>query len=153
MLSIIMPKLIDEAISCATFVRAAAEKVYDAIATAEGLDGWFTSGARIDARPGGEIHFSWKYWGADRITHEETGRVLEATRPKRFVFKWFPDNPSYATTVEINFEPYEEGTIIRLREYGYHDTPSGRKSLIGCASGWGEALTLWKFYVEHGIRY
>jgi uncharacterized protein YndB with AHSA1/START domain len=148
-----MPKLIDEEISCATLVRATPEKVYDAIATAEGLDGWFTSGARVHARAGGEIHFSWKDWGADRITHEETGRVLEANRPKRFAFQWFPDHPSYATTVEINFEPREEGTIIRLREYGYHDTPSGRKSLIGCATGWGEALTLWKFYVEHGIRY
>lgn len=82
----------DEEITCATFVRAAPEKVYDAIATAEGLDGRFTSGARVDA-PGGAIHFSWKGWGADRITHEATGCVLEAIKPKRFVFQWFPTIP------------------------------------------------------------
>jgi hypothetical protein len=25
--------------------------------------------------------------------------------------------------------------------------------LIGCATGWGEALTLLKFYLEHGLTY
>ncbi|HLE50978.1 MAG TPA: SRPBCC domain-containing protein, partial [Anaerolineales bacterium] len=74
-------------------------------------------------------------------------------RPERFVFQWYPDNPSYPTTVEVDFQPTAGGTIIRLREHGYHDTPTGRKALINCATGWGEALTLLKFYVEHGIRY
>ena len=79
--------------------------------------------------------------------------VLEARRPGRFVFQWHPDNPSYATTVEIDFEPAESGTIIRLREYGYQDTPSGLRAMLNCAAGWGEALTVWKYYVEHGIQY
>jgi hypothetical protein len=55
--------------------------VYDGIATAEGLDGWFTSGARIEARPGDEIFFRWQDWGVDRITVEESDRVLEAVKP------------------------------------------------------------------------
>lgn len=148
-----MARLIDEKISDATLVRATPERVYDGIATAEGLDGWFTTGASVDARPGGEIRFRWKDWGPDRVTVEDGGRVLEATRPTRFVFQWSPDNPSYATTVEIDFEPSERGTIVRLKESGYHDTPSGRRKMLECAGGWGEALTLWKFYVEHGIRY
>jgi hypothetical protein len=63
------------------------------------------------------------------------------------------DRTSYATTVEIDFESAESGTIIRLREYGYQDTPSGLRAMLNCAAGWGEALTVWKFYVEHGIRY
>ncbi len=37
-----MPEIILEEIQYATFVRADPECVYDAIATSEGLDGWFT---------------------------------------------------------------------------------------------------------------
>jgi uncharacterized protein YndB with AHSA1/START domain len=131
-----------------TLVRAEAERVYDAFATAEGLDGWFTSGAGVDARPGGEIRFRWKDWGPSRITAEDGGPVLEAERPRRFVFQWSPDDPSYATTVELTFEPVAEGTVVRVRESGYRDTPSGRRKMLECAAGWGEALTLCKFYVE-----
>lgn len=148
-----MHNLIDQEIEYATFVRAEAELVYDAIATAEGLDGWFTTGTKMDVRPGGEILFKWVNFGADRATFEERGWVLEARRPERFVFQWHPDSPDYATTVEVDFEPQDSGTVIWLREYGYHDTPNGRKMFMECACGWGEALTLWKFYVEHGIKY
>lgn len=148
-----MTRLIEESIIHATFVRATPEKVYDGIATAEGLDGWFTTGATVDARAGGEIRFRWKDWGPDHLTFEDGGPVIEASRPKRFVFQWSPDSPGYATTVEIDFEPVDEGTNIRLRESGYHDTPGGREKMLECAAGWGEALTLWKFYVEHGTRY
>jgi uncharacterized protein YndB with AHSA1/START domain len=71
------------------FVRAPCEKVYDAFATAEGLDGWFTRGSQIDARPGGALLFRWVDWGAEReITADVPGRVMEAKRPERLVFEW-----------------------------------------------------------------
>ncbi len=148
-----MRQLIPETIEHATFVAAPPEKVYDAVATSDGLDAWFTAGARVDARPNGRILFRWKDWGPDRITGEDGGPVLEARRPSRFVFQWRPDQPSYATTVEIDFEARAGGTVLRVREHGYEDTPSGRRKMLECACGWGEALTLLKFYVEHGIRY
>jgi uncharacterized protein YndB with AHSA1/START domain len=137
----------------AVLVRASPERVYDAFTTAEKLDGWFTTGAVVDARPGGEIRFRWQDWGPDRITTADGGPVLYARRPERFVFEWRPDDPTYATQVEIDFAPAEGGTIVRLVECGYRDTPSGRRAALSCATGWGEALTLLKFYVEHGLRY
>jgi uncharacterized protein YndB with AHSA1/START domain len=145
--------LIEEAINYAVLVRAAPEAVYDAITQAEKLDGWFTTGATVDARPGGLIHFRWRDWGPDKVTAEDAGPVLEADRPRRFVFQWSPDDPGYLTTVEIDLVATADGTVIRLREHGYHNTPSGRRKMLECAGGWGEALTLWKFYVEHGVRY
>ncbi|NHI89259.1 MAG: SRPBCC domain-containing protein [Candidatus Thorarchaeota archaeon] len=148
-----MTELIDVEIKQSTLVRAEPEKVYDALTTGEGLDAWFTVGSEVDARSGGSIKFSWKDWGPDKYTMVSRGPVLEAKRPERFVFQWYSDDPSYATTIEINFEAVEEGTVVRLREYGYHDTPSGRAALLECAAGWGEAITLMKFYVEHGIVY
>jgi uncharacterized protein YndB with AHSA1/START domain len=128
------------------FIRAPREKVYDAFATAEGLDGWFTRGARVDARPGGAMLFRWVDWGAEKNINEEApGRVVEAKRPERFVFQW--GKPGEETTVEIILEEREGGTLLKLREYGFRTI----EGLVGNASGWGEALTLVKFWIEHGI--
>jgi len=146
-------KLVEEAIVQSTLVRAEPEKVYDAITTAEALDGWFTEGAEVEPREGGHIKFRWRNWGADKVSSDDGGPVIEADRPRRFVYKWFPAGEEYSTTVEMDFEPVEEGTIIRLRESGYRDDPRSRKAMLACATCWGEALTLLKFYVEHNIRY
>ena len=148
-----MNETIESEIRQSTLIRAAPEKVYDAFFTGAGLDSWFTSGSEVDARPDGTIKFSWKDWGPDKYTQVSKGRVLEAERGKRFVFQWSADNPTYVTTIEINLEATDEGTILRLREHGYHNTPSGRAAMVECAAGWGEAVTLLKFYVEHDITY
>jgi GNAT superfamily N-acetyltransferase len=50
-------------------------------------------------------------------------------------------------------EAAPEGTIVRLCESGYADTPSGRRRMLDCTAGWGEAPALLKFWVEHGLTY
>ena len=134
-----------------TFVRAPRERVYDALTQAEQLDAWFTTGARVDPQPGGMMRWRWVDWGPDHVTDEDWGPVLEARRPERYVFQW--QAKLGPTTVEVDFEEQPEGTVVRLREHGYPATPEGVAGLMNCATGWGEALTLLKFYVEHGLRY
>ncbi len=148
-----MEDLLDIETRHAVLIRAERERVYDALTTADGLDGWFTTGASVDAEPQGSIVFRWQDWGPDHITTEDSGTVLEAQRPERFVFQWDSDDPYRAVTVEFNLEETAESTVVRLLEYGYHNTPVGLKSLVDHAAGWGEALTLLKFYVEYGLRY
>ena len=148
-----MVELIDSEIKQATLIRAPAATVYDALTTGAGLDSWFTSGSEVDRQSGGKIVFRWKNWGPDNYTLDATGTVLEVDRPKRFVFQWYPEDKSYATTIEVTFEAVEEGTVVRLREYGYHNTPAGIAATLECAAGWGEAITLLKYYVEHGHTY
>lgn len=138
-------------IRTATLVRAPRERVYDALTRAEELDAWFTTGAEVDPRAGGETVWRWVEWGPDRVTAEDRGPVLEARRPERYVFRWQAELGG--TTVEVDFEEHPEGTVVRLREHGYPDTSEGWRQLLDCAAGWGEALTLLKLYVEHGIRY
>jgi uncharacterized protein YndB with AHSA1/START domain len=138
-------------IRMATLVRAPRERVYDAFTRAEELDAWFTTGAEVDAHPGGEMTWRWFDWGPDRVTAEDRGPVLEASRPSRFVFRW--QAGLGGTTVEVDFEEHPEGTVVRLREHGYPDSPEGWAGFGECSTGWGEALTLLKFYVEHGTRY
>jgi len=138
-------------IRMATLVRAPRERVYDALTRAEELDAWFTTGAEVDPRPGGEVVWRRADWGPDRVTGEDRGPVLGATRPERYVLGW--QERIGGTTVEIDLEENAEGTVVRFRERGYPDSPEGRAALVECATGWGEALTLLRFYVEHGLQY
>lgn len=136
-----------------TFIRAEPVQVYKAFTTIEGLDAWFICGSSVNAIPGGEIHFRWEDWGPDHISTEDAGTVLEAKPPARFVFQWHPELPEYTTTVQINLTPTEGGTIISFHESSFAGTPSGIATLAACTAGWGEALTLLKFYLEHGLQY
>ena len=143
----------DRKVNFGLLVRATPARVYDALTTSDGLDAWFTEGATVDARPGGRIQFRWKNWGPSAYTGENGGHVLEAKRPERFVFKWKADLGGYDTTVEIDFEPRETETFVRLVEHGYEEGPVGLQDLLNRATGWGCVLTLMKFYVEHGVTY
>jgi uncharacterized protein YndB with AHSA1/START domain len=127
-----MNTLVDGEIRHVTFVRAAPERGYAAFTRAPGLEGWFTQGASVEARPGGEIRFRWVEWGPDRVSAEDGSPVLEASHPRRFVFRWQPDDPSYFTTVEVDFEAVEDGTVVLLREHGFRDTPAGRHACLDC---------------------
>ena len=135
-----------------TIVRAEPSKVFDAIATAEGLDGWFTSGTALEAKPGGSLVFRWVDWGLEKFTGEMAGDVVETHRPDRFVFRWPVDSGGYMTTVNITIEASEEGSIIRLVEGVYEAGEVGNQDMLNRASGWAQALTLMKFWVEHGLK-
>lgn len=148
-----MGMTMDRKVEFNTLVRAKPEMVYDAIATSKGLDGSFTQGASVDEQPGGQILFRWKNYGLDHYTGENGGPILEARRPERLVFKWKADSGLYLTTVEIHFTPSDLGTVVRLTESGYEDSPAGVQDFLNRVSGWAQALTLMKFYVEHGVTY
>jgi uncharacterized protein YndB with AHSA1/START domain len=148
-----MENLRKEKVDFRTLVRVAPERVFDALASDAGLNEWFTQGAELDPRPGGEIRFRWANYGLDRYTGEYPGKVLEWKRPQRYVYQWEADSRGYFTTVEIDFTPVAEGTVVHLVEVGYKDTPEGMQDLLNRVSGWAEVLTQMKFYLEHGVRY
>lgn len=79
------------------------------------------------------IHFRWKDWGPDKVTAEDDCAVLEAKRPARLVFREHPDSGSPPTTVEIHFIPQSDATVVRLREYGFQNTPRGGRALVAQA--------------------
>jgi len=133
-----------------TWIRSSRDDVFNALATAAGFDAWFTRGTALEERPGGELRFVWRDWGADRENAESAGIVREHRRPELFVFQWWLDHP---TTVTLTFESKENGTLVRVHENGYANTREGLERCLDCATGWGEALTLVKFYLEHGVTY
>lgn len=149
-----MSEIIDTEISHSTIIKASIEKVYDAISTAEGLDEWFTKGATIDRTIRGTIYFRRETKDADNKERiiENKGIITEFIRPYHFAFKWQPDNNEYYTTVHFKLDYAHEGTIILVQEHGFKNTPEGRKILLSNATSWGEALTMLKYYLEHGIK-
>jgi uncharacterized protein YndB with AHSA1/START domain len=134
-----------------TYIAVLPETVFDAITTGAGWDAWFTDGTTVDPVPGGHITLRWRDFGAGRWTTEDGGPVIDVEPSKRFVFQWSPG--SKPTTVSFGLEPRGPGTIVRLRETGYSTTDEDVEACIGCAVGWGEALTLLKFFLEHGATY
>ena len=141
-----------EGVEVKALVKTAPERVWEAIATAPGLDAWFTSGASVDAAPGGRIAFRWERWGPDDFTGTYEGAVVEADPPRRFAFRWPVDSRTYETTVEIELEPRGGVTLVRLAEHGFEEGPAGLREMLNRAAGWGEALALMKMFVEYGVR-
>jgi uncharacterized protein YndB with AHSA1/START domain len=134
-----------------TYIAAPPQRVYDTLTTASGWDAWFTQGAEVDARPGGTMLFRWENFKVERYTGESGGPVLEAKAPRRFVFQWTPGDST--TTIEFTLEPLGPGTVVRVKEWGHTTSQKDLEALVECAGGWGEALTLLKMYLEHGITY
>jgi uncharacterized protein YndB with AHSA1/START domain len=129
-------------------IRAPREKVFNAMTTPKGLNSWFTKKTTKDD---GKLHLRWVDWGVDKVTtSSENLPILEDKFPERFVYQWWLDHP---TTVEMHFLEHEEGTVVKLRESGYEDSEEGHRRFEDCAVGWGQALTLLKFYCEHGLTY
>lgn len=133
------------------YIEAPIEKVYQTLTTSEGWDAWFTDGTEIELKEGGSIRFRWKNFGVGHYSTEDGGQILEITPNKKFVFQWSP--ASSPTTVSFNLEKLGTGTKILFIETGYPASEKDLKACIGCAVGWGEALTLLKFFLEHGIIY
>jgi uncharacterized protein YndB with AHSA1/START domain len=133
-----------------TVVRKPRDEVFDALATAKGYDRWFTTGMRLEEKPDGEMLFVWRDWGAELVNTESPAIVVAHERPEKFAFRWWLDRP---TTVTITFEDHEEGTLVSVQESGYENSLTGWERCLDCATGWGEALTLVKFYLEHGVTY
>jgi uncharacterized protein YndB with AHSA1/START domain len=136
-----------------TFIDSSPEKVYDTITNAKEWDKFFTTGMTLEPIPGGKCNFTWEDWGPDFYTLEAEGKVVEASRPDRFAFQWYSVGKENPTTITFTLESKHGGTVMSIEESGYPDTAQARKQILDCASGWGEAATLLKFYIEHGVVY
>jgi uncharacterized protein YndB with AHSA1/START domain len=134
-----------------TYIAAPRETVYDTLTSADEWNKFFTTGMELDPKPGGVCSFAWKDWGPDKYTLKVPGKVIEAERPNLFSFQW--GSGGRETTIRVELTPHDNGTVLTLTEGGYRDTPEDLDMMLECASGWGEAVTLLKFYIEHGIVY
>jgi uncharacterized protein YndB with AHSA1/START domain len=136
-------------IEYATWIARPPEEVWPAVGTGAGWDGWFTSGTELEQRAGGALRMVWHEFGAERITAEDGGSVLTYDEPSTFAFSW-GSPPSRVTFTLI---AQDGGTRVEVVEDQLPDDESGLKRAVYCAGGWGEALTLLKFWLEHKLHF
>ena len=132
------------------YIKASPEAIYDALSTGEAVNVWFTQHSQWENRPDAPMTWGWENWGPDHETYSVPGRLIVADRPRQITFEW---GIRQTTTVDISIEAAEGGSVVRLRQYGYEDNAAGRDLLVSCSAGWGRALTILKFFLEHGILY
>ncbi len=135
------------------FIAASADKIYNTITSSDGWNAFFTHSTEVDPKPGGRIVFRWKDWGPNFYSTDAEGIVIKAEKPNLFSFQWYPIGKENPTTIEFILTEKYGGTVIELTEDGYTDSDKSRAMILECASGWSEALTLLKFYLEYGVIY
>jgi uncharacterized protein YndB with AHSA1/START domain len=85
------------------------EEVWRWLSEPDLLTRWLGSDAEVQLLPGGDLRVR------DEEGAERTGWVEQAERPRRLSFWWrLPDED--ATRVEIELEPTDEGTLLRVSE-------------------------------------
>ena len=134
-----------------SFINAPPEQVWSSLTTAAGWDAWFTQGMAMDCRVGGEVRFRWEGFAGQAGVVEDGGPILDVVPGVRLVFQWRP--AGHPTTVALEIRPRGRGTQLVVTENGHENTEAGLRAYVDCATGWGEALTLLKFHLEHGLTY
>lgn len=136
-------------VAAAVFLAVPVERVYRTLTTSAGWEAWFTRSAAVDPRPGGQLRFEWTVFDADRAGGIESGSVVQADPNRTFSFRWYAHR--FPTQVRFTLEPRGDGTLLRVAETGSPTTAEDRETLAWCASGWSEALTLLRRYLEEGV--
>ncbi|MGV3487853.1 MAG: SRPBCC family protein [Tuberibacillus sp.] len=134
-----------------TYIKRDTETVFKTLTSSDGWNAWFTDDTMIhfNSNGSGHIRLRWINYGVQKLNIEDGGDILEAIPNKSFVFQWSPIKEK--TTVAFKLHPYKDGTLVTLKESSYPINEESFKACLGCAVGWGEALTLLKVYLECGI--
>jgi uncharacterized protein YndB with AHSA1/START domain len=119
-------------------IEASPETVWELLTDPEKAKDWWGLEASFDPRPGGAFRL--------RVTPASIagGEFVEVDRPRRLVYTWGWEMggggpelvPPGSTTVEIELEPTEAGTTLRLT---HRDLP-GADSARAHGAGWDHYL-------------
>lgn len=124
-------------------IDAAPDKVFAAIATQSGMQGWWTRDTVLTPGAGGKAEFGFDKRGmVFRMTIEEL-------KPNRTVrMRCSGDHPEWAgTTLEWIVEPTSSGSILKFDHRGWREATDFCAS---CNTMWGNLLFKLKSFIETG---
>jgi len=125
-------------------IDAPATKVFAAIATQAGNQGWWTHDTVLDPKVGGRAEFGFDHRGMVFRMH-----IDELVADQRLVMSCAGDHPEWSgTKLEWTLAPGEAGgTVLSFTHRGWK-APTGFAA--SCNSMWGNLLYRLKAYVESG---
>lgn len=105
-------------------LRQAPERVWRALTNPNEIAKWFSTGARLDLRPGGHATFTWSH-EPDEHGGTYEARVERVEPQRRFAFRWttppnvpFETAPTTLVEWELHARP-DGGTTLVVRESGF----------------------------------
>jgi uncharacterized protein YndB with AHSA1/START domain len=107
----------DQALVIEVTVPAPVSEVWNAFATAKGMETWLAPKATVDLRPGGDwlVHFGPSTGGGTVVSFvPEKELVISALAPDKF-----PAVRAARTRAVFTFEPRGNATMVRLTQTGW----------------------------------
>jgi uncharacterized protein YndB with AHSA1/START domain len=123
-------------------IKSSLDKVYKALATVEGLAGWWTDDTRGESKVGGVIHFQFGERGFFDM------KVLEFQPPTRVLWQ-VVDGPEewIGTTVSWELRQEKDYIIILFNHQGWKEPV---EFMHHCSTKWGIFLMSLKSLLETG---
>jgi uncharacterized protein YndB with AHSA1/START domain len=122
-------------------INAPKEKVYQALATVDGLSGWWTSTTSGESAPGKTIEFRFG-------KHVSPMRVEELEPNRRVVWQSKEQNSEWSDT-RLTFELSEDAGRTTLM-FGHRAWKEGSTFFAHCSMKWATFLLSLREYVETG---
>lgn len=128
-------------------IRAPATKVYDALATAEGVAGWWTRDTTSTASVGGTVNVTFRDQAGAEIGHMD----FEMTKlePGRAVHWRFVDGPPEWLGTHVTFELAEDGGMT-IVNFGHRNWKEPVEFMGHCSTKWAVFLLSLRELVETG---
>ena len=122
-------------------IKSAADHVYEALTTCEGLSGWWTNDTRGETSVGGVIQFRFPVGGFDM-------KVLELDPNKRVLWQ-VVDGPKEWIGTKISWELRQEGdyALVLFKHQGWKEPV---EFMHHCSTKWALFLMSLKSVVETG---
>jgi uncharacterized protein YndB with AHSA1/START domain len=129
-------------------IRRPVAEVFEAVVNPSKLSGYFVQTSSGPLAEGSTV--TWSFAEAP----EPFDVVVSAVVPnQRIRFAWPAEEGGYKTQVEMNFDELDDrNTMVRIKESGWRDTPTGIKSSYSNAGGWMHMMCCLKAYLEYDVN-
>jgi uncharacterized protein YndB with AHSA1/START domain len=127
-------------------IKASLDKVYKALATPEGVAGWWTTDTTGDRKAGGMINF--RFTAAGHEIGAFSMKILELHANTRVVWQ-VVTGPAEWVGTKIHFELKQEDdfTIVLFKHLGWKEPV---EFMYHCSTKWGTFLMSMKSLLETG---
>ncbi len=128
------------------FLKAAPERVFQALTEKAELERWFVKQIEIDLRPGGAVSFDWDRAGGVF----EVGKILVLEAPHRFSYTWEALSPA-PTPVIFELTAENDGTRLHLTHTGIGEGEDWENYYAALNNGWNVHLSHLTDWLESGV--